>query len=708
MKNHSIRNSTLVGLLTVIMTATMQAQTTYTWNSPTTGTVNWSAADWSPSTPTAGGAVGNTLNFANGTYTADNDLAGTFFLGTLNANSGSGELTLSGNDLEFTNNADLRLANNSTGPLTVYNDITLNGSGQWYITPNGDITLNGVISGAVGGTIYVTDAGGMVTFANANNSFTSPLAVNNNGSLVANETGAFGTSTTSILLPATSGQSTTVGLYGGGNDGVVISQRIDATALMGAGGTRTIGSLSTANSVEFGNYIDGPDGQALDLYSAPGGYVFFDVGVIGAPSRTTSVIYDGGGAIFVFGGDGSGNTYSGTTTLRNGYIILQANDTGSAGNYSLGGSPFTTAVQLGDSLTPAGAPTSLETGDNFTISHNIVVSSYVSLAVIGGGSAQGSTWTGNIALQNNVYLQDYTDGLDSDTFSGQISGSGGIIITGNGTVTLTAENTFSGGTTVLGGMTLDVQNDGGLGSGGVAVMAGSTLILEDGVNNTYISASNTLVLYPGATADLYYIGTNNIDALSFDGGSTFITSGTWGAPGSGAPNINSALSGTGFLNVLGVPYPWLTNTNSLARVMNAAYAPGLQIDGTGAAWANLPSSTLYMDTSANSSIGNLGVNMRYAWDYTNFYILVSENTNYYTETDANEAPDQATYISQYYAFDGIGFWMDLNDTAGKTYWGVTVSKLTTGDFNPWAGFSSAGLTNIWYARANESPAKSSA
>ena len=49
-----------------------------------------------------------------------------------------------------------------------------------------------------------------------------------------------------------------------------------------------------------------------------------------------------------------------------------------------------------------------------------------------------------------------------------------------------------------------------------------------------------------------------------------------------------------------------TDTNFLGQVLNAAYAPGLAIDGTGDAWGNLTSDTLYMNTSANNDGANPG------------------------------------------------------------------------------------------------------
>jgi autotransporter-associated beta strand protein len=712
-----------LSLLVAATAVTAQAQTTYTWNSPTTGTVNWSAASWNPVSPPVGGAPGNQLNFANGTYTANNDLAGTYLLGQLYINNGAGAVTLEGDDLEYTNNGDVRLVNNSSGELTVSNNITLDGPDNWYISPGvSSIILDGVISGSVGGSIFVTDTAGSVTFANANNSFTCPVGVNNEGALIATvdapngDNGAFGNSTNYIMLPNASGQNTTVGLYGnGGVNRVTIGRRINAQNPMGASGTRIIGDLSSQNWLELANYIDGPDNQTLIFQSVSGGGVQLDDdGVIGAEGgRTTSIIYDGGNggnfSIYAAGGTGPTNlTYAGSTTLRSGYLILHHDDTASGAgtkSYSLGSSPVTTAVQLGDALTPSGAPISLLPSDNYpiTINHNIVVNNYGGTTVIGSGSTYAAHFAGSIVLNKTVLLQDYTAHSDSTTFSGQISGSGGITTGGNGTVALQTNNTYTGGTTVNSGTWIDAQADGALGTGGIYVQSGAELLLDSGVNNTYINSSASLLLEDNtALVALNFTGTDAIAGLSFDGGNTWSANGTWGAVGSGAAHTSDSLSGTGFFLVNNSASANST-TNSLAQVLNAAYAPGLPVDGTGAAWAKLASSTLYMDTKANSVITNsyLGVNIRYAWDYTNLFILVVENTNWVVSTNEQEAPDASTYQANPWSFDGIAFFVDLNNTCGLTNHGVEIVK-NNGDFQPWFGFSSASVPDLYYARANDS------
>jgi len=147
----------------------------------------------------------------------------------------------------------------------------------------------------------------------------------------------------------------------------------------------------------------------------------------------------------------------------------------------------------------------------------------------------------------------------------------------------------------------------------------------------------------------------------------------------------------------------LTVTPSLAQVLNAPYAPGLPVDANPAHWSGLGATPVYMDTSELNTYrpGNLGLTIQYAWDYTNLYILVRENTNLVTAASQQEAPDEPTYQANPWSFDTAAFWIDLENTAGTTDNGTLVVK-GNADFQPWFGFSSLDLTNLFYGRANES------
>jgi hypothetical protein len=145
-----------------------------------------------------------------------------------------------------------------------------------------------------------------------------------------------------------------------------------------------------------------------------------------------------------------------------------------------------------------------------------------------------------------------------------------------------------------------------------------------------------------------------------------------------------------------------------APVVEAAFAPLLSIDGDPGDWSLLPSATLSMDTQGRGTKGTMAVDIQYAWDYTNLYLLIVENTNRITATTNNfpnlvaqEAPDAAAYQDHPWSVDSIAFWLDLGNNAGTLENGEIVVE-NNADFQPWFGFSSNQRTDLMYARANDS------
>ncbi len=177
----------------------------------------------------------------------------------------------------------------------------------------------------------------------------------------------------------------------------------------------------------------------------------------------TSTITGGGGTLAV-GGVVSGaggitktgaatlvlsasNTYVGPTTINAGTLRV-------AGGNGIGDASAVTLANVGS------AALNLN-GTNETIGS------------LGGGGAAG----GNVVLGAGTLT---TGGDDtSTTYSGVISGSGGLAKNGTGTLTLARANTYTGATTVNAG-TLTAANAGALGTvaGGTTVNAGATLNID--------------------------------------------------------------------------------------------------------------------------------------------------------------------------------------------------------------------------------------
>ncbi len=228
------------------------------------------------------------------------------------------------------------------------------------------------------------------------------------------------------------------------------------------------------------------------------------------------------------------------------------------------------ALGFGKAVVSNGCDLAVGGGANYgTITNNIDLnggdgnSSAGTLQVNDGGTAVN--FGGTINLLANSSVGTVTNGNTvTFTISGPITGPGSLKKLGTNTVSLTnPNNNYNGGTIVSFG-TLDVKADGGLGSGNLTVASGATLKLESGIANAYINSAANLLLNAGSpVVNLAFSGTpNSINALSFDGGTTFKAAGIWGAVGSGAAHTDSRFTGTGTLNVLTGPASTTTVASS--------------------------------------------------------------------------------------------------------------------------------------------------
>jgi hypothetical protein len=140
---------------------------------------------------------------------------------------------------------------------------------------------------------------------------------------------------------------------------------------------------------------------------------------------------------------------------------------------------------------------------------------------------------------------------------------------------------------------------------------------------------------------------------------------------------------------------------SRARILEAANAPNLKVDGDPSDWASLPSTVLAMDTQGRGTNGTMAIDIRYAWDQAHLYILVTENTHQFTAQLNQEAADATAYQAKPWFVDSIAFWLDLDNNAGTSVDGAVVVE-NNADFQPWFGLSSSSRTDLMYARVNNS------
>ncbi|KAA0408365.1 fibronectin-binding autotransporter adhesin ShdA [Salmonella enterica subsp. enterica serovar Typhimurium] len=217
----------------------------------------------------------------------------------------------------------------------------------------------------------------------------------------------------------------------------------------------------------------------------------------------------------------TGNDY-GDTEIDGG--ILAAKDAAALG---------TGDVTIAESATLALSQGTLD--NNVTGEGQIVKSGSDELIVTGD-----NTYSGGTTITGGTLTADHADSLGSGAFANSgvlqvgdgelentLSGSGSLVKTGTGELTLSGENSYSGGTTIIGG-TLTADHADSLGTGAVA-NSGVLQVGEGELENT-LSGSGSLV--KTGTGELTLGGDNSYS------GATTITDGTLIAA-----NVNALGSG---------------------------------------------------------------------------------------------------------------------------------------------------------------------
>ena len=228
-----------------------------------------------------------------------------------------------------------------------------------------------------------------------------------------------------------------------------------------------------------------------------GGKVFGYRGFLGANAGSfgSALVTDTGSKWDATGSIWVGNSGSGTlevlnggsvTSSGNGYLAFSNNTTGSA-TISGAGSSWSMSDHLyigGNGVGPGGSgQLVLQNGGTVTAAGVILWNT--SFLTLGANATLNGPFTamgGAIQTTNNItFANDFTLGAGdvevrtngfNSTFSGVISGTGGLAKTGPGTLTLTGNSTYSGPTTVYSGK---LVVDGSIASAVTTINAGTTL-----------------------------------------------------------------------------------------------------------------------------------------------------------------------------------------------------------------------------------------
>lgn len=465
--NHSPQSRPLLGFIGACLLglSSVQAETVLWIRPASAGAGNWNAAvNWSPTAPVAGDTaiIANSVAFVEGATKAS----------ALNLGILSGAVTIGDFD---------------PGTLQVDNIISIGGGrlnlNYGALSFNGlELSTQGGFSDTKAGSITLTGANPTVRLAPVNLVFNSQVA---------------GTTGLNLTGPGT--------LVLAGNN------TYSGKTSIAAGSTLQIGSGGTSGNLGAGNVVN--QGQ---LVFSRGDSSIADQVISGAGS----VLKTGGGALIMTGD----NTYQGGATINGG--TLQVGNGGTSGSLGSGAivNNGTLAFKRSDaillkngisgsgSLAQTGTGTLVITAENTYTGTTTILSGTLQ---VGDGGTSGSLGSGSIANQGILAFKR----SDDISLGNAVSGTGTLVQAGSGRLTVTSNNTYSGGTLIESG-TVQVGNgsaSGTLGSGpvlnkgSVVLQRNEALVMANpisGIGSLRQSGSGTLVLTGANT----YTGTTTIDA----------------------------------------------------------------------------------------------------------------------------------------------------------------------------------------------------
>ncbi|EIB1166483.1 fibronectin-binding autotransporter adhesin ShdA [Salmonella enterica] len=368
-----------------------------------------------------------------------------------------------------------------TGDVTIAESATLElsqGTLDNNVTGEGQIVKSGsdelIVTGANDYSGGTTISGGTLTADHADSLGTGTIA--NNGVLQVGEGELKNTlSGTGSLVKIGTGELTLNGDndYSGGttiDDGVLIADNADS---LGTGAVANNGVLQVG------------EGELKNTLSGTGSLVKIGTGEL------------------ALNGD---NDYSGGTTIDDGVLIADNADLLGTGAVANSGVLKVGEGELENTLSGTGSLVKTGTGE-LTLSGD---NDYSGGTTIDDGVliADNADSLGTGAVANNGELQ-----VGEGELENTLSGSGSLVKTGTGELTLNGDNSYSGGTTITGG-TLIAANVNALGGGDVDNAGTLKLDAEGEFNLANVTTQS------GATTELSKGMTLNVDSLTQQADST--------------------------------------------------------------------------------------------------------------------------------------------------------------------------------------------
>ncbi|MEJ2427062.1 MAG: autotransporter-associated beta strand repeat-containing protein, partial [Candidatus Thiodiazotropha sp.] len=434
------------------------------------GSVSIDSSSWNGAAVTLSSGASLNINTANA------------YVG--NISGSAGQVSLGNSALTITRNASATFAGTITGF-----------GGSLNKTGSGTLTLSGNNS-YTGGTTF---SGGTIAISSINNLGLTGSGLTFDGGTL---------QTTGSVV----GIDRTTTLNSGGGTFNVDNNAVHTSAINGTGSLSKIGDgnliLSGSNSYSGGTTVS----AGVLRCGAAGGFV-----------DNTDYTVDGG--ILDLGGhDLSASALSGTGGVINlgsaNLSVNQSSDTSFAGDMRGSGS-----------FSKSGSGALTLSGSN----------SYSGGTTVSAGTLLGNTSSlqGDITNNANVVFDQTAD----DTFAGSISGSGSLTKSGSGVLTLTGVNTYSGGTTVSvgtlqgdsGSMQGDITNNARVifnqGSDGTysGDMSGSGTLIKSSSGVLTLTGANTFSGGTSVNAGTLYVNGSITSASTISASATLSGSGTLGS-----------------------------------------------------------------------------------------------------------------------------------------------------------------------------------
>ena len=398
--------------------------------------------------------------------------------------------------VDYADGKDALFDDSATGTTVAISVTDVNPNSVIFNNTTKTYTLQG--TKAIAGSIGLQKFGAGTVAINNTNSFTGPVTV--------------GAGTLSVNNVANGGVNSALGA----GSSISLSGKLSYT-----GGTASSDRAVTLNA-----------NSTIEVTAAPTALT-----LAGSVDGAAALIKMGSGTLDLAGTC----TYTGNTTISAGTLTVDGTLGGGtyAGNITNNGSfVYDGAFQVGDGVIsgPGSVAVTLSGGQLTlngvnTYAGNTTISS-ATLAIAGAGQLGAGTYAGSIT--NNGVLSYNSSAAQS--LSGVISGTGSLTKSGAGTLTLSANNSYSGGTTVNAGSgDVTVQNNQTAANGGWAIG-----VIPAAMTTVNFDAGSTIAI--GSSAQLQIgnnVGSGGTSAQTLNVAGTVNDSGILYVGRVGTINLNS-------------------------------------------------------------------------------------------------------------------------------------------------------------------------